>query len=214
MEFILINENKIKVMLTNEDLSDFELRADELDYSNTETKRMFWDVLSRAKHKTGFDTDGQRVLVQLYPSRKGGCEMFVTKIGNLSPNDSGCCEQDSLSAEIHDKKASFEKAPKIYKKSKINYCVFSFVSLEDMLSVCRELQRFEYSEKCSAYIGDNKFYYLVLSGIDTSGYTPFDKFSFIGEFGTLENYETVKYYLSEHGTELCANNAVEILSKC
>lgn len=84
MEFILINENKIKVMLSEEDLDEFEIDAEEMDYSNTETKRMFWDILSRAKHSTGFDTDGQRVLVQLYPSRKGGCEMFVTKIGLLS----------------------------------------------------------------------------------------------------------------------------------
>ena len=86
MEIIMINENKLKVMLCKEDLSHFELSPEQLDYSNTETKRMFWDVLSRAKHQTGFDTDGQRVLVQLYPSKEGGCEMFVTKIGILRDN--------------------------------------------------------------------------------------------------------------------------------
>jgi len=53
MEFILIGEDKIKVMLTEEDLEEFDLAADELDYANTETKRMFWDVLSRAKAHTG-----------------------------------------------------------------------------------------------------------------------------------------------------------------
>ena len=67
MEFIPISENKIKIILTSEDLGEFELKADELDYSDTDTKRMFWDVLSRVKHSTGFDTEGQRVLVQLYP---------------------------------------------------------------------------------------------------------------------------------------------------
>ena len=50
MEFILINENKIKVMLSASDLEDFEIEAKDLDYANTDTKRMFWDVLSRAKH--------------------------------------------------------------------------------------------------------------------------------------------------------------------
>ena len=90
MEFILINENKIKVMLSACDLEEFEIEAEELDYANTDTKRMLWDILSRAKHSTGFDTDGQRVLVQLYPSRHGGCEMFVTKIGMLSSVDEQC----------------------------------------------------------------------------------------------------------------------------
>ena len=83
MEIIMISNSKLKIMLCEEDLRQFELKADQLDYSNTDTKRMFWDVLSKAKHKTGFDTDGQRVLVQLYPSKEGGCEMFVTKIGSL-----------------------------------------------------------------------------------------------------------------------------------
>ena len=83
----MISDNKLKVMLCEEDLKGFQLKADQLDYSNTDTKRMFWDVLSKAKHQTGFDTDGQRVLVQLYPSKEGGCEMFVTKIGLLSSPD-------------------------------------------------------------------------------------------------------------------------------
>ena len=89
----MISDNKLKVMLCQEDLKHFELKAEELDYSNTETKRMFWDVLSQAKHQTGFDTDGQRVLVQLYPSKEGGCEMFVTKIGLLS---SSCNRKPSI----------------------------------------------------------------------------------------------------------------------
>ena len=63
MEIIMISESKLKVMLTSEDLQAFELEAEDLDYGNTETKRMFWDVLGRAKNSVGFDTDGQRVLV-------------------------------------------------------------------------------------------------------------------------------------------------------
>ena len=106
MEFILINDNKIKVMLTEEDLQEFEIEADELDYSNTDTKKMFWDVLSRAKRLTGFDTDGQRVLVQLYPSRHGGCEMFVTKIGTL------CTAEDS--------QPSLKRPPIISEKITVN----------------------------------------------------------------------------------------------
>ena len=89
MEIIMISDCKLKVMLGEDDLKQFEIKAEQLDYSNTETKRMFWDILNRAKHQTGFDTDGQRVLVQLDPSKHGGCEMFVTKIG-LLPSD---CEK-------------------------------------------------------------------------------------------------------------------------
>ena len=107
MEIILISESKLKIALREEDLASFEIRADELDYSNTETKRMFWDLLTRAKHKTGFDTDGQRVLVQLYPSKDGGCEMFVTKIGLLdeAKDEKGCSQAyERLSSQIKKQK--------------------------------------------------------------------------------------------------------------
>ena len=100
MEFILIGDGKIKVSLTKEDLEEFELSADELDYANTETKRMFWDVLSRAKARTGFDTDGEKVLVQLYPSRDGGCEIFVTKIGSLYKEDDELLAGSALAESI------------------------------------------------------------------------------------------------------------------
>ncbi|MBQ8140416.1 MAG: adaptor protein MecA [Clostridia bacterium] len=213
MEFIVISENKIKVMLTEEDLRDFEIDADELDYSNTDTKRMFWDILSRAKHTAGFDTDGQRVLVQLYPSRHGGCEMFVTKIGDLSHSDEICCNQERSSPLISEK-ITLKSPTKSIKKSKKHFSAFCFERLEDVIAVCRQLYRTEYGDDCSAYIGDNGAYYLILSGVDTTGYTPFDKFSFIGEFGSVENYEAIRYYLCEHGKKLCPKDTVKLLSRC
>ena len=33
--------------------------------------------------RCGFDAVGERVFVQYYPEKHGGCEMFVTKIGLL-----------------------------------------------------------------------------------------------------------------------------------
>ena len=183
MEFILISESKIKVMLTEDDLRDFEISTEELDYSNTDTKRMFWDVLSRAKHTTGFDTDGQRVLVQLYPSRHGGCEMFVTKIGALSHNDEGCRYNEST--PIISEKITVKNPHKSSKKAKKIYSAFSFESLEDIIAVCRELYHIEYDDSCFSYIGDNGLYYLLIAGIDTTGYTPFDKFSFLDLWGNV-----------------------------
>ena len=130
MEFIIISEDKIKVTLTAEDLEEFELDSSTLDYANTETKRMFWDVLSRAKHRTGFDTDGQKVLVQLYPSKQGGCEIFVTKIGSMYSDEEDIGEApravlaETLSAKRRKKSAPSEKTKSF---------VYSFFTLEDMI---------------------------------------------------------------------------------
>lgn len=212
MEFILINENKIKVMLTEQDLKDFEIDAEDLDYSNTDTKRMFWDILSRAKHSTGFDTDGQKVLVQLYPSRHGGCELFVTKIGELCPADDGCM-LSSKAAENHSEKRSSKLRLKAQTERQES-SVFLFEALSDLLCVCRRLAALGYDAQSSAYIDTNKRYYLFLEGIDTSGYIPLDAYSFISEFGILENSKSSLCYLGEYGKLIAKNNAVALLSGC
>ena len=203
MEIIMINENKLKVMLCKEDLSHFELSPEQLDYSNTETKRMFWDVLSRAKHQTGFDTDGQRVLVQLYPSKEGGCEMFVTKIGILRNN-----------SNENIKTYSKEKKNTVLTNSKkdFSYSAFRFDDTESMLEVCRRLASIGYIGESSAYFCENGKKYLLLSDIDFDEFAPPDEFSFISEYGSAENTEAIKRFLTEHGSVICTSDAVKILS--
>ena len=84
MELILISDKKLKVMLSASDMQKYELDNDTIDYDNTETRRAFWQILDEAKHKTGFDAASEKVFIQVYPSRGGGCEMYVTKLGALS----------------------------------------------------------------------------------------------------------------------------------
>ena len=204
----MISDNKLKVMLCEEDLRHFELKAEQLDYSNTDTKRMFWDVLSKAKHQTGFDTDGQRVLVQLYPSKEGGCEMFVTKIGLLSSPDAH--KSDKLNKHEH----CLLPASKTFKENNIlNFSLFSFEKTEDLLNVCRRLDAIGYIGESSAYFGENGQKYLLLSDIDFDDYAPPDEFSFILEYAKLENKENFNYYLAEHGKPICNSDAVSLLAR-
>ena len=206
MEIIMISECKLKVMLCEDDLKSFEIKADQLDYANTETKRMFWDILNRAKHQTGFDTDGQRVLVQLYPSKEGGCEMFVTKIGMLETTDGEGkkhrCEEKSQSRSLYHKKCVFHKA----------VCsAFGFMKLSSLLEVCRRLLDIGYIGESSAYSCDNGMKYLILSDVDVNE-AP-NEFSFITEYATCENALAIGYFISEHGKAICENDAVSVLSK-
>ena len=199
MEFIRINDSKLKVILSRSDLDEFDIKTDELDYSNTETKRMFWDIIGRAKKSVGFCCDGVRVLVQLYSSRDGGCEMFVSKLENLK--------------SLPDEGNSLCYKP-IYKKGETE-CrtgAFSFENLDWLISVCRRLLGIGYSEESSAYAGDDGKFYLFLDGLDASGYFAVDEYSFISEYGSQENTEALKRFLTEHGSVICPTDAVKILS--
>ena len=207
----MISDSKIKVMLSADDLKDFDLDTESLDYSNTETKRMFWDILSRAKHSVGFDTDGHRVLVQLYPSRCGGCEMFVTRLSCLKQGNK---EDDNDQPEI-EPVINHLPPKKTVRREHLEgrSGVFAFESIGNMLNVCRRLVNIGYDGESDAYIGEDKRSYLFLSDLDPCGYLPLDEFSFITEYGTAENEEATRSYVGEHAKEICLHRAVEQLSR-
>lgn len=86
MELIRISESKLKVMLTGEDMRQYELNSVDLDCEDSETRHAFRCILEEAKSQTGFDTHNYRIFIQAYPCRGGGCELYVTKLGERSDN--------------------------------------------------------------------------------------------------------------------------------
>jgi hypothetical protein len=83
VEFLLIGDMKLKIVMSESDMQAYKLDRGR-DYSSPAYRRAFWRVLEKAKEEVGFDPDGDKVLIQFYPMRQGGCEVFVTKLGALS----------------------------------------------------------------------------------------------------------------------------------
>ena len=193
MELLLISENKLKITLSECDMKQYELDCNTVDYDNTETRRAFWSILDEAKHRTGFDAASQRVFIQLYPSKEGGCEMYVTK---LSPRSSSELTERPSHALIPLSR---------------RYLCYSFDSMEDMLSVCRKLSAIGFSGSSGAAKRDDGRYILVIDEPEENAYIGLCEHSFIDEFGRRENVKHVKLMCHEHASCICKENAVEIL---
>ena len=212
MDIIVINDSKLKVMLTKNDLSEFSLDTATLDYTNSETKKMFWNILDKAQQTLGFSTDGHRILVQLYPSKSGGCEMFVTKLG-LLPNScfEGSCDEGNHIEHLDKHHVLHCKNSHYSADAKGKLSVFGFDELSSLIGVCRRLRNIGYDGNSSAYRCDNRKYHLFIDGIEELGFMPPDEFTFISEYGKAENTEAMSYYIAEHGEAICASDAVNIL---
>ena len=105
MELIVINQSKLKIMLTPPDMKAYDLSPARMDCTDEETRRSFRRIFEDARAQIGFDTTGERLFVQLYTSRGGGCEIFVTKLGGQSADaDDGVA--DGLCADDTDAAAS------------------------------------------------------------------------------------------------------------
>lgn len=186
MEMILISENKLKITLSPLDMKDFDLDCDTADYSKTETRRAFWSILDEAKHLTGFDAASDKIYIQMYPSREGGCEMYVTKlVAALTTNIVKLTEKQFF---------------------------FAFDELDLLLKVCFQLKSSGFSGKSRAYVDVDGTYYLeIFAKTDISGDLP-ERFAFISEFGKFCDGDAVLIAADERFKVVCPNDAVAKLA--
>lgn len=192
MELIVISDAKLKVMLTAEELKKYELDAEGMDSESTEAKRVLRGILDEVKRRTGFDAGGERILVQLYPSRTGGCELFVTKLGRFARNG-----EPARNATV----AMYD----------LRSCCFAFSSLDCLLRVCRQLLASGYALFSAAYAGEDGRYYLVLQEHLTRQGSP-GRLAFVEEYGVRRRGGTELAYIKEHGICIADADAVARLA--
>ena len=213
MEYILINESKLKVMLDVNELEGRCLEASSLDYVDPEAKRLFGDILSHAKDELGFDTSGYRVLLQVYPSKDGGCELFITKLSKLDQSGSECpdgkkqisTDENKCKEKMKHKKETHERA-------------FSFERLEYLISVCKRLYESGISASGAIYVNSEGTWFLTLCFDDEVYDRLFDllpicELSFISEYGQSQDPRALSIYLGEHAKLICRDNTIATFSK-
>lgn len=214
MDLIRIDDNKMKIMLTRGDMQCYALDADHIDYASDDTRRAFRSILDEVRSRTGFDAKGNKIYVQLYPSREGGCEMFVTKLGIL-------CALEDASEHVTPTKgqssAHLRAHPQRLAEGERHRAVaFSFEALEHLLCVCRRLRSRTFHGASAAYWGEEGRYYLLLSEGASSRRSPMPDrscLSFISEYGMPQNADVVRMYIREHGCPICEEDAVKRLSE-
>ncbi|MBR2615460.1 MAG: adaptor protein MecA [Clostridia bacterium] len=73
-------ENTLRISLSAEDLEAYRLSPEELDYDKPSGRRIIRELFKAAKEHCGFDCTAERVYIQLYPKKDGGCELFVIRL--------------------------------------------------------------------------------------------------------------------------------------
>lgn len=233
MELIPINESKLKIMLDEIDMKEYRLGA-ESDCADTETRKAIRSILDLARDRIGFNTEGAEIFVQLYASKKGGCELFVTK--GETYDDIGReneCRTEKISASIQKdskqsaspkskKKEPYKSAPRGElaprkntlpqpKKSEIGRLAFAFERLSDLCLVCAIMLERGIVAGSRALCDEIGVFYLLLWDTGMSAYSRLDRLSFIYEYGVRESSDERITYLCEHGKIICDNDAVDIL---
>ncbi len=154
MELILISDSRLKIMLTAQDMRLHGITCDTLDKSSITSRKAFWNILDEAKAQTGFNPAGGRLFVQMYPSKTGGCELFVTKLG---------AKEDEKNLSAHEGVPKSRLTQNSF-FTNTEQCVYAFDKLNDLLLGCRRLASVEIKATAHAYTDEEKrWFYLVLA---------------------------------------------------
>jgi len=206
LELIRISDQKVKIMLTATDMCHFELNNDHFFENGQAMQQNFRRLLDEIKKQIDFDTDDRHISVQYFPSREGGCEMFISC---LAP------KEDSLfgvPAKAEFRALELKKKPSGAGNFRRD-CAYRFDTLDALLLACRRLRDVGYIGDSEAYLDKYDRYFLCISVSSSSPFSLPEEWSFITEYGTVENAAMLKLYIKEHGTVLCSAAAVHRLAE-
>ena len=195
MEWIRISENKLKIMLTAEDARHYELNCEQADYADMRTRTAFREILTDVRRETDFEAIEDKVYIQMYPSKEGGCELFVTKTGLLLNEQEPTIPQAS--------KKEYTRPPRTRRE---NLQAFRFRDFSLLLAACRRLQVIPLRQS-SAFRDENGTWWLFLSGCEPQ------RLRFLSAYAHEVRADLARLYLDEHGKAVCKKDATETLAR-
>ncbi len=238
MELIVISESKLKIMLTAPDMARYRLESARMDCADARTRAAFRHIFDDARAEIGFDTEGERLFVQLYASREGGCEIFVTKLGRREealpslrePWESIAWDDPTESVpltvlsealsegeqalfrrvcgQVCDEEGDMEKET-VYSAAAL------FSELKDLQAACRRLLRDGYCGRSAVYITEpptgETDWYLLLEMPEEGVFRRPSPFACIAEYGRPIDSDRLELYLREHGRLIRGEDGVELL---
>ena len=79
MRIVTVNEFRVEVTLTPEELHSFDITYEQLDYADADTRRVLWTLLSEVRRKNGVSLDlSGRLLIEVNRETDGCCRVCFT----------------------------------------------------------------------------------------------------------------------------------------
>ena len=201
MKIEKLTENKIRIILRNEDFKDKNIDIKKLLFTTPESQNLFLEILNRAKKEVNFDTDGHKLLIEAHFEND---DAFIFTITKYIENNN-----------------YFKTKPKkfltVKRKSQIlnSSCyIYEFNTFEDFCDFCNFINKnhnitLNNLFKTSILYLYNNTYYLVIDNIDLSNKSLSILHSSLLEFSSFLSFtKNFKFKLKEHGKDIIKNNAI------
>ncbi len=192
MDIEIIDNNKIKINVSCEELTDYCVSYERLSSEDPDTRRMILGLLDIAKNKVGFEHKNKKLYIETFPDALGGCVLYFTV---LTKNAQGTRDENSPG--------------KIHLHCPVTFIVPDAGLLYDVAKYlsCRSIKKII---KSCLYLLDGKYALVIFPSANFESEPEF----LSGEF-MLKSVKGGSYlnYLKEHASPLIDSGAIEILLK-
>lgn len=206
MKIEKIAENKIRIVIKQEDLKDPSLDLHTIMTKAVESHGLILEILNKAKKECGFDTEGYKLLIEAFSSQDEVMVFTITKYKVEKILDSAPCAHPTYPKRLAVKR-------KIDHLSQTNFSIYRFSDFEQFCSFCSSLKLHRqismrglvHSSSLYAYNGN---FFLVLSGIQSQhkSFVPF--YTLLSEFSIFCTHATnFENRLKEYGKCVMQKNA-------
>ena len=213
MKIERISENQLKLTLTKEDLTERDIKLEDLIQPSEKTQKLFRDIMEQALDEYDFVSENTPLMVEAVPMGLDGIMIIVTKVAGKEKGESSAAD---LLAQAHDlrrwKKKPLDTLEHTEEKNS-DILIFSFPALDDVIQVSLRLNE-TFKGESGLYKNEGK-YFLVLQGDTyTAEETADDLELVLKEYGQKHiSTPLAKYYLLEHGETIIEDKAVKALAK-
>jgi len=191
MEILRIGKHAIKISLNTEEAQEYRIPECE-NINNEEIGEAFSRLLSKAKEAVDFSYAGRKIFTEIFPSRDGGCEIYIS-----------CISVEAENAVYKDKSNQNDN-----KKLRPILSIFDFDSIESLLNACYRLNEIKYKGRSSVYYDTEKKRYLMML---EDVYIKDLKYAFLLEYAKYLK-GSIAGYVKEHNKCIMKRDAVRILS--
>ena len=222
MKIERISNNEIKFILTETDLSERNMRLNELSYGSEKTQELFREIMERAAVECDFHTTHETpLIIEAIPVSRDSIMIIVTKVGSHEDLEDRFGYPPVLGNYKNVSRAKQKKkqtdavlppdAEQSGKKpnSASKQIIFEFKSLDDVTSACVRIS--------GTYIGNNALYkysgryYLVTE--NQSPKMSAGQENILKEYGNkFSHLEISKMFLIEHGETVIEQSAIDVIA--
>jgi len=205
MKIERVDDNKIRVIVSFDDLEERDIDVSTFSYSSPETQELFWDLMEQAETELGFNVAEEQLCIEAVSDVDEGFIITITKM-----DEDG--EFESIHKFIKNKYKKNDLSVKAKTSSiRSTQLMYRFENFDD-LSLCAKKLFEVYKGLSTAYSCENK-HYMLLSNSEGNISSVTNFIALMDEYAQrVEHPIFFEGYLNEHGRVLIKDNAIQVLA--